>query len=414
MEQNVDTIDLCTPPDPPGTPPPRPLQPYINTATSSSSSLTVAYNTPAFPDSVEDPTFTSMSHKSSQSSEDDLLDRPVYLPEFDAQETNSQRKRREKQDKNDGKKKKKPRKKDDTALLEKEANGHFKEKEICVVIENKFCDSGMGQTITSSLQAANTMYSPDPSSKIEGSMRWFRRPHSLGGASSVLTEEENVDSGFVAVVFEDPKRFLKLLKRTDLTKDDYPRLREWVVQVRENFSDVKRLFIVVVDVMGEIDTVWNNSPQRRNSGLPPSVDDLEEAIIWMLMEEQIECVPARSQAEACEYLMDMTKSLTKQPYEVEPSELQCMNKAKKDDKNDAKSYFRRMLVQLPQVTAIKVDKLMEQYPTLTHLVNAYAECEDDESRAGLLQDKFGGGQVEGVLSERIWKFICSRNGDDMW
>jgi len=52
--------------------------------------------------------------------------------------------------------------------------------------------------------------------------------------------------------------------------------------------------------MGELTSQWNNSPQRRISGMPCTEEDMEEAVIWMLLEERIECVLTRSLEEARE------------------------------------------------------------------------------------------------------------------
>ena len=70
-------------------------------------------------------------------------------------------------------------------------------------------------------------------SNIPGVVRWFRRPYSLGGAVAMNVNEisdqmGNKESNVMAVVFEDPKVFLKLLRKVDRASDELPNLRDWV------------------------------------------------------------------------------------------------------------------------------------------------------------------------------------------
>ena len=69
--------------------------------------------------------------------------------------------------------------------------------------------------------------------------------------------------------------------------------------------------------------------------------------------------------------------------------------------------------QFPSVSAAKAASVSQYYPTLTHLLEAYAKCDDDDERAGLLMNVFGN-KKEGKLSEDIWRFMCSKKGDEVW
>ena len=102
------------------------------------------------------------------------------------------------------------------------------------------------------LSASELMCRPDSSSKVPGSLRWYRCPFTLGGATDDITKEGAVESDVVAVLFDDPKVFLRLLRKPAPLSDDYPKLTKWVKEAREELGKEKRVFIIVVNAAGEV------------------------------------------------------------------------------------------------------------------------------------------------------------------
>ena len=120
------------------------------------------------------------------------------------------------------------------------------------MVEKSLYNASTGQSMKSVLSAPELMCRPDSSSKVPGSLRWYRCPFTLGGATDDITKEGAVESDVVAVLFDDPKVFLRLLRKPAPLSDDYPKLTKWVKEAREELGKEKRVFIIVVNAAGEV------------------------------------------------------------------------------------------------------------------------------------------------------------------
>lgn len=116
-------------------------------------------------------------------------------------------------------------------MLVQESTGKFAAEELCVMLEEALAGTEMGKKLVGALQAKKYMACIDNDTEVPGTIRWRRRPYSLGGATDqVVPGSVEVDT--VAVVFWDPSKFLFLLRKDNLAADDHPYLREWVKGVR--------------------------------------------------------------------------------------------------------------------------------------------------------------------------------------
>ena len=145
--------------------------------------------------------------------------------------------------------------------------GRFAEKEITCLIEEDLVKSDCGNKIVESLKGQEVPFNVCiQANDIKGSIRWFQRSYTLGGATH-LEEHGNVEAPVMSVVFWKPEKFLHLLRKDNLSDSDLPHLREWVKKVRRekkmNEMQSQRIVVVLLDAVGEVNRKWQGRQVRR-------------------------------------------------------------------------------------------------------------------------------------------------------
>jgi len=300
-----------------------------------------------------------------------------------------------------------------------------------------------------------------------GCVRWIRRDHVDGGSAGVAAAPSNDEAvqrtDMVAIVFHEPGAFLKLLERAASAeaRDDYPELRAWLGRVRTSLasrweqrwksdpevgggkrgkkpaagggsnwaennsggngiaSSSSRLVLVLHRVQAELQRQWNNGGRRRQSFAPTSEEELNDATVWLLMEENVECTLTSCDDETVDYLVNMTRALSEAPYYEDVTELHCVKKLKADAAatsvvEKAQCAWMRMARQVPGMSETKARKLVEHFPTLMSLVEKYEDPNltlDEKKR--LLDDCLVEGRKSKKLSDSFYRLMTSNDPNEL-
>ena len=307
-----------------------------------------------------------------------------------------------------------------------------------------------------------------PVGRGAGCIRWIRRDHLAGGSAGTASAPSNDDNvqrtDMVAVVFHNPKAFLKLLERDAAAeaRDDYPELRMWLRNVRSSLASrwetrwksdpntgggtrrngrgttsatstagasnntgdgtrqsATRIVLVLHKVQEELQRQWNQGGRRRRSFAPTSEEELNDATVWLLIEQHVECTLTSTDEETAEYLVNLTRALSEAPYYDDVTELHCVAKLKGDSaattaEEKAKCAWMRQVQQLPGLSEAKARKLVEHYPTLMSLLDEYEDptLTNDEKKC-LLEDCLVEGRKARKLSESMYRLMTSNDPNEL-
>lgn len=270
-------------------------------------------------------------------------------------------------------------------------------------------------------------------------LQWIRKDHLEGGAEEAWKQlGRNNHQGYthvdrLIVVFDDPKVFIDLLRRSpqDDLDDDYPRLRQWLRQLEhgwkaawpQNTSKGPKVFLLLHNVKDELDRQWvehrrkykNSQRQDAIEHQPPRDEDYYDAMTWVLIQFQVECKPVDSYEEIWTQALKMTRAIAKKPYDKPMTELECIKRMKPlcDDKdtdlNKAKDAWVRQLRMIPRISEAKARHLVAHYPTMNSLWQAFNDPETsnpEELVAGCLSDRY-----EQKVASDVYKVLTSTDPD---
>ena len=284
-------------------------------------------------------------------------------------------------------------------------------------------------------------------------LQWIRREHLKGGANEAWQQLRGGNAeGYthldrLVIVMDDPKVFIDLLRRSpqDHNDDDYPELRRWLFGVEHGWraawpqsstkekngkSTVKRPKIIILlrQGMKELDRQWvqhrraNKNNQRRDAVVaPPSSEEFHDALAWLIIQYQVECMLCDSYEEIWTTVLKMTRAMAKAPYEKPVSELECIKKLKPQIPANAdgsapsvldiaKDCWVRQLQQIPGISETMARNLARHYPTMQDLWRAYQVADNPEELvAGCLNEK----TYQQKKAESIYKLFTTLDPDEL-
>lgn len=259
----------------------------------------------------------------------------------------------------------------------------------------------------------------------------YKQDYLAGGAKDATEAlEQGNRKGYqhldrLVVVFEDPKRFLRLLERVSVDNDDYPALESWLARLRSSWQinacqQQPRIVLVLHQVKDQINKEWNEHRRRPKPLPPPSDAELHDAITWLLIQFQVECIHCSSLDSVAETLQMMTRALSEESYRQQVTELECIKKIKagtgdKDNSFDkAKDCWTRQLQQVPQVSETKAFNVAREYPTARSLWEAYQDENKtlDEKRL-LLSNILAQDRQHSKLSDSIYRLMTSTDPNQL-
>mmetsp|Transcript_19919 Transcript_19919/g.45411 ORF Transcript_19919/g.45411 Transcript_19919/m.45411 type:complete len:361 (+) Transcript_19919:47-1129(+) len=260
---------------------------------------------------------------------------------------------------------------------------------------------------------------------------------------------------YLVLLFE-PDDFISLLRRDfQGEEDDYPALESWLDDVRSrwrrawSFSSVNpKIILLLVDLPGALDKKWieyrrhNRTKTSRFESSLPTVKELEDAMQWVLVQFQVECIPCPSTELLQSTVLKLTRCLAERRYKNEVTELECVKKIKQgctgsnDPLEKAKDVWLRQLQQLPGVSEIKAQHISEHFPTCQSLWQAYQwehyrqqqqqkdeegdqqagpnENDADDSCSSLLDYRFStDGKRYKKLSDSLYRVMTSDDPNEM-
>jgi hypothetical protein len=294
-----------------------------------------------------------------------------------------------------------------------QASGKLAKDEIAVLLQHdKFPPEKY--TVLADLQA-KYMVQEHPSALQCNAVQWIRADSASGGAAAAVEhlhasgarEGTECPAGYhhfpvLAVVVSDAAAFLKLLERPgrtdgssggDFDDDDYPALEQWIKGVECGWraawskpstngrtGESKPRIVLLLDrVLEALDKLWiqHRKAASRNAKVPPTAEDLHDAIIWILIQFQVECVHCTCADDISIHLQKITRLLADTPYRRVVTELECVQKLRPEcfetdpPSVHAKDCWMRQLQQMPRLSRPMAEQLVHYFPNAQSLYQEY-------------------------------------------
>ncbi|GMI59032.1 hypothetical protein ScalyP_jg1152 [Parmales sp. scaly parma] len=352
--------------------------------------------------------------------------------------------------------------------VQKQMEGKFDVLEIAVVVEKKLSTTPLGNMLVGSLTVNTSNPTPTTTSaqkresasfkhfveddedekEVENAIRWKRLGLDEGGADEAMNFGKYAD--LVCVLFHEPARFLDLLekeKEKEKDEEDFPKLKKWIDKIVERNKEVEkeeeedddeekeeeeeqqqeektrgtkrektRIIVILPGIKNELNKQWKKN--KRSSWSPTTMENLQDALVWMLIQHNVEYELCENEKEAIGFVRGVTVALAEEVYEENlggACELDCIEKIKVTNKLSnatelqvASDCWYRMLQQILGVSSKKASTVLEYYPTLMSVLEGYEKCEDEDDKKLLLCKCFNKNKVEAVLSEKVY-FVLTRS-----
>jgi hypothetical protein len=275
----------------------------------------------------------------------------------------------------------------------------------------------------------------------KGAIHFLRRDYLAGGAKSAIQAFQNNDAtGYqlinrLLIIFYDPDDFLKLLHRSDPHEDDYPLLDEWLEQIYSSWkikwstTTIPKVMILLPRILSEIHRRWNGAPQNKPQHLAITDSDLNDAIVWLHVSARVECQIMKTDDDTLQFLRNMTRAISEEPYVQPVSELQCVKKIKSaiiplstidaamatnPVLERAHDTWIRMLQQVPGISSTRAEQLAQYFPTARSLWQFYQQpASDNTSTAHSVAHLFGERGQLNKLSEQLYLTMTSDNPKEL-
>jgi hypothetical protein len=274
-------------------------------------------------------------------------------------------------------------------------------------------------------------------------VQWIRKEFLQGGAQEALkhlessneSEEHYYEHLPQVMLILESDDFLPLLQRVDGEEDSgFPGLKTWLdslisrwQHVWKTSSDISpKLILLLHQIPEALDRVWvdHRRQKKKSSGAPspPTEWDFQDAIQWLLIQFQVECVLCPNIESVQSNFHKMTRGLAEAPYADQVTELQCVKKIKAqtttdaDDFPKAKDIWTRQLQMLPQLSEPMARSLAQSFPTMQSLWQAYQEGGDDDKNID--QGQLVAGDLSKArryvkLSQAVHRVMTSDNPNEM-
>jgi len=321
------------------------------------------------------------------------------------------------------------------------AKGKFANEEVAVLMEPALLNHATFG-VDARFQEEDYRAYPFPSALSCLSVQWVRRDYLDGGAkeamklvnSRKLEEVEHVNS--LAVVFDTPHDFIDLIQQDESSPnesfhqedDDYPKLEDWLLRLvhgwraawKKTEADRPRIYLILYQVQDALDKAWVNHRSRGRGPKPPNTEQLQDAILWMLIQFQIEVVHCCTREDVAKELTKMTRFMANARYQKEATELTCVLKIKSQVSDMAPQYERakdiwmRQVRQVPRVSQEMAKSFCRFYPTARSLWEAYQsdEYSMDEKQV-LVANCFGSRNSQIKLSNMFYRIFNSQNPEEL-
>ncbi|KAL7574450.1 hypothetical protein ACA910_015821 [Epithemia clementina (nom. ined.)] len=332
-----------------------------------------------------------------------------------------------------------------------QARGKFASQEVAVLMEPALVNHEVFD-VKGIFEEQGYQLHSYPSALSCLAVQWVRRDYLLGGASEALKmvharkDDEFELFNTLVVLFDCPHDFISLIQQVDGDKvvaneaigtygeddDDYPKLESWLLGLvagwraawRKTCADRPRIYLILYQVQKALDKAWVNYNRSRggeNRGPPPpNAEQLHDAILWMLIQFQIEVIHCESKDDVPKELAKITRFLANARYQAQTTELACIQKIKAQVSDMAPSHERavdcwiRQLQQVPRVSAEMARCFARFYPTARSLWLAYQDPDLTlEEKHVLVANCFGTRASQLKVSHWMYRIFSSQNPNEL-
>jgi len=318
-----------------------------------------------------------------------------------------------------------------------QATGKFAPKEIAVLLERDLFRHQQWDLVEQ-VQEAGFLVHEYPSALGCKAVQWIRKDYLEGGGDDAvqMLYVGNV-AGYehlpvLAIVFDVPQDFIQLLDRDAPhdEEDDYPELENWLYGIQVGWRAAwnapenkrPRIILLLHNVFDALDGMWVNhrKQNRKDDPSPPTAETLHDAITWMLIQFQVECILCNTAQDVSHTINKMTRLLSERPYIRQVTELECIKKIKANCSDMDLPYERskecwlRQLQQVPRISLQKARNLTRHYPTARSLWEMYQrdDLTEDEKRV-LVADLFDQSSRQVKLSDWLYRVMTSMDPEEI-
>lgn len=326
-----------------------------------------------------------------------------------------------------------------------QVRGRYANQEVAVLAEPTLLDTATNQwKIVEALAASGFNHiKAYPSGLSCHALQFIRQEYLKGGAGKAVetllqdgpseTETSYEHIPLLAVVVEAPQ-LIDLIQQDDendeshqsgVDDDDYPKLEQWLFGLvaawraawHQSAAKRPRIILLLHKVPAMLDRVWvQYNRSGRRGPCPPNSEQLYDAILWMLIQFQIESVHCPTDEDVAHEIFKMTRLLAETPYARQATDLQTMAKLPAHVSDMAPSADRardtwiRQLQQIPRLSADMAQSVAHHYPTAMSLWKVYQDDELNLSEKQLLlADLFGTRSSQVKLSMHVYRALTSDN-----
>jgi hypothetical protein len=334
----------------------------------------------------------------------------------------------------------------------KQVRGDFANQEIVVLAEPSILDASTNSwKIQESLASRNFEHvHAYPSCLSCHALQFVRQDYFSGGATKAVEavfkmgpSDDMQAVGFehiplLAIVVE-AQAFIDLLQKPqdegDLTPssgpttfeddDDYPLLEEWLFGLVAGWraawrktTDFRPRIILLLDKVKEtLDNIWVQYNRKGRPGpVPPNSEQLHDAILWMLIQFQVESIHCSTTEDVAHEVYKLTRALADRPYTKQATDLRATAKLPMTVADTAPNLDRardtwiRKLQQIPRVSYDMAHAVSCHYPTASSLWKVYQDVNiPHEEKEVLLAELFGTRSSQTKLSRHVYRALTSED-----
>ncbi|KAG7347294.1 hypothetical protein IV203_015999 [Nitzschia inconspicua] len=427
----------------------------IHTASLGTTRTTTTTATKLLEKSKKSYAFSSSLSSSSDDEDDNLL---LSKPTFETRDQIKQRKKREREAQQEQERNNKARKRqeerearqrqkqDEKAAKKRkneafnQSNGKYRHDEIAILMDPFLFDNdslGLVQMLSNDFLVHSY---PSNLSMAPAAVQFIRKDFLHGGAKDAIDclkkgqkdKYQHIQDLVLVVKAND---FIPMLQRQEKTEDDdYPKLEQWLVSIQSKWqkdwnvsSQVQpRMLLLLRNVPETLDKMWVQHRRRSQADTTslPTAWELDDAIQWLLVQFQVECMHCPNEDSIQLILHKMARAICQKPYKNHVSELECVRKIKHgphlatDDPVDrVKDVWLRQLQSIQGLSLAMAQNVVDRYPTCQSLWQAYQELQqnenDNSSPALLLADILAPGRSQQKLSRAVFQILTSNNPGEM-
>jgi hypothetical protein len=336
-----------------------------------------------------------------------------------------------------------------------QASGKLAKKEIAVLLQKELFTSSSSKVV-SDLENMGYFVHDFPSALQCNAVQWIRHDALNGGAALAVQQLQGPAQNrefqhfpVLTIVVDDAPAFLKLLERSadDIEEDDYPVLEEWLKGIEYGWkaawkspaasthvlnpasSQQPRIILLLVRITEGLDKIWVQYHKDVSNGrasaqsAPPTAEVLHDAITWILIQFQIECVHCKSADDVSTHLCKITRLLAESPYRQPVTEFSCIKKIKgnagngvneETDMDRATDCWIRQLQQIPRISQARAIHFTSFYPTAMSLWMAYQDNSlSIQQKRSLVADCFHPKNSYVKLSDQLYTVMTSQDPNEM-